>query len=189
MKKIVYIDCDGTLRNSNGEISQRTKEAINKFTQRGNYIVVCTGRPRYFAEEISKEIGSESFLISSNGAEIYDNINRKIIKIVTIDDTDFIKIYKYAEKNGIRMVAVSENKEFVNKEIKNENQYMIPDKLAELEFLLEENKIKQVMLISNDYKKISNAKLELLDEIDSIAILNGLLLEILRYQRERQFRS
>ena len=52
MKKIVYIDCDGTLKNDKGEISARTKRAIKKFTKAGNYIVLCTGQPRYFAEKI-----------------------------------------------------------------------------------------------------------------------------------------
>ncbi len=172
MKKIVYIDCDGTLKNDKGEISQRTKKAINQFTQAGNYIVLCTGQPRYFAEKISKEIECESFFISSNGAEIYNNMDGNIIKIVSIDNIDFMKIYEYAEKNDIRIVAVSAGKEFVTKEIRNQNQYMIPNKLQDLETFLNNNKIKQIMLISNNNEKINKAKTELINEIDSITILN-----------------
>lgn len=172
MKKIVYIDYDGTLRNDNGEISQRTKKAINEFTNAGNHIVLCTGQPRYNAEKISKEIGCQSFVISSNGAEIYNNIDKEIVKIVTIENSDFMKIYEYAKKNDIRIMAVSDDKEFVTKEIANENQYMIPDNQEELESLLQNNKIKQIVLQSANSEKISKAKEELVNNLDSIAILN-----------------
>ena len=172
MKKIIYIDCDGTLKNDKGEISERTKKAINQFTQAGNYIVLCTGQPRYFAEKISKEIGCESFFISSNGSEIYNNIEGRIIKIISVDNADFIRIYEYAEKNDIRIVAVSTDKEFVTKEIRNKNQYMLPNNLIDLEIFLTHNKIKQIMLISSDNKKISRAKSELINKTDSITILN-----------------
>ncbi len=170
MKKIVYIDYDGTLKNDKGEISQRTKKAIKDFTESGNYIVLCTGQPRYFAEKISKEIGCESFFISSNGAEIYNNKDKKIIKIVSIENIDFIKIYKYTKKNDIRIVAVSDDREFVTKELKNKNQYMIPEN--NMETFLKEYTIKQVMLISNDSNKIAKAKEELTKNSKSITILN-----------------
>lgn len=172
MKKIVYIDYDGTLRNDNGEINQRTKNAINEFTKAGNHIVLCTGQPRYNAQKISKEIGCPSFFISSNGAEIYNNEDKKIIKIVTIEDEDFIKIYEYAKKNDIRIMAVSDDKEFVTKKIVNENQYMIPESKEELEELLKNNKIKQIVLNSEDSEKISRAREEVTKNISSIAILN-----------------
>lgn len=42
MKKIIYVDCDGTLKNDKGKISERTKKAIKQFTQAGNYIVYST---------------------------------------------------------------------------------------------------------------------------------------------------
>ena len=172
MKKIVYIDCDGTIKNDNGEISQRTKKAINDFTQLGNYIVLCTGQPRYFAEKINKEIGGHSFFISSNGAEIYDSVESKIIKIINIEDSDFMIIYEYAEKNNLRIVAVAEDREFVTKEIKNKNQYMFPDKFKDLKNFLEDNKIKQIMLVSSDNEKINIAKLELLNKTNSIIVVN-----------------
>lgn len=169
MSKIVYIDCDGTLKNDKGEISARTKRAIKEFTKAGNYIVLCTGQPRYFAEKISNEIGCESFFISSNGAEIYDNIKKCIVKIISIDKSDVLEIYKYAKINNIRIVAVSEDKEFVTKQIKNKNQYMIPE--SNIEDFFEKNKIKQIMFVSDDNQKIINAKIELYKN-NSIAILN-----------------
>lgn len=58
------------------------------------------------------------------------------------------------------------------KEIRNKNQYIIPNNLTDLDTFLNNNKIKQIMLISSDNKKINRAKSELLNKTDFIAILN-----------------
>lgn len=45
MIKLVAIDTDGTLLNSQGEIQDSTKEAISKALDRGVKVVLCSGRP------------------------------------------------------------------------------------------------------------------------------------------------
>lgn len=49
---------------------------------------------------------------------------------------------------------------------------MLPNNLMDLETFLNHNKIKQIMLVSRNNKKISRAKSELLNKTDSITILN-----------------
>lgn len=44
MIKLIAIDTDGTLLNSQGEIQASTKEAISKALDRGVKIVLCSGR-------------------------------------------------------------------------------------------------------------------------------------------------
>lgn len=172
MRKILYIDCDGTIMNDQGVISERTKKAINKFISLGNYVVLCTGGPRYFATEVAKQVNCDSYIITSNGAEVYDNINKKILKIIPISISDFIKIYKYSQLHNIRIIAVSENKEFVTKEARNNNQFFFPNKMSEVQELIAKNVIKQIMLIEKDRAKINLAKKELLQMSNTINIVN-----------------
>lgn len=42
--KMIAMDMDGTLLNSNKEITERTKMALKKADQKGIKLVVCTGR-------------------------------------------------------------------------------------------------------------------------------------------------
>lgn len=78
MKYLIAIDSDGTLRHSDGNISDKTKKIIKKVVDCGNIVVICTARPRYYTLKVSNEVGLNEYLISSNGTEIYDNVNKKI---------------------------------------------------------------------------------------------------------------
>lgn len=46
MIKLIAIDTDGTLLNSQGEIQASTKEAISKVLERGVKVVLCSGQLR-----------------------------------------------------------------------------------------------------------------------------------------------
>ena len=44
-KKIIAVDLDGTLLNSDSQISDFTKETIKKVAEKGHQIIITTGRP------------------------------------------------------------------------------------------------------------------------------------------------
>lgn len=71
---LIAIDSDGTLKNNDGIISENTKNILNKL-KKDNYIVICTGRPRYHTKSINNELSLSNYIISSNGAEIFDVVN------------------------------------------------------------------------------------------------------------------
>lgn len=171
MKKVVYIDCDGTLQNDQGQISQRTKGTIEKFTKAGNHLILCTGRPRYHVEKIWEEIECDKFFISSNGAEIYNNKEGKPLRIIHIETEDVIKLYTFAKENGIDIYAPSEGIEFVTGQIKDPKQRMFPENTKEVRELVEKNKIKQMLLRARDIEKIEKAK-ELVQGMENLVILN-----------------
>ena len=79
MYKLIAVDLDGTLLNSYGEITERTKNAIKKAIDKGVEIVLASGRPIASVENLSNEIGANNFLISGNGAIVYDIKNEEII--------------------------------------------------------------------------------------------------------------
>lgn len=155
MKYLIAIDSDGTLRHSDGTISKKTKEVIKKVVDNGNIIVICTARPRYHTLKISNEIGSDKYLISSNGTEIYDNINKKIIYCKYLPKEECKKIYQETKKIGLRTMFVSENTEYVTMFTRNDSQILL-DNTNICELL--EKDIKQIMIISKEKELVKKYK-------------------------------
>lgn len=155
-QKLVLIDNDDTIKRSDGTISQRTKEAILRNKRHGNIIVICTSRPRYQAIEVMKEVGADSIVISSNGSEIYDTGNDKIINSLYIDKSEVFKFIEYAYLNDIRLILTAEGCEYVTKEVRNPKQIL----LIQYDYFnqLKDVNIKQCMFIDKKYKDIYRLK-------------------------------
>lgn len=69
--KLVAIDLDGTLLDSQGKLSEKNTEAIENAISRGMHIVIASGRPLgSLPEEVLKVNGIE-YAITSNGAAVY----------------------------------------------------------------------------------------------------------------------
>lgn len=98
--KLVAVDMDGTLLNSGGQISERTKRAIVEAGKQGVYIVLATGRILPSALNYSRKIGLNKPIISSNGA-IMVNGNKEIIYEEKIDGNDIEHIMNIGDRNGI----------------------------------------------------------------------------------------
>ncbi len=160
MKHLIAIDSDGTLRRSDGTISDKTKEIISKVLK-DNIVVICTARPRYYTLKISSEVGAIDYLISSNGTEIYDNINKKVIYSEYLPVEICTKVYEDTKKLSLRTVFVSGNTEYVTRFTRNDSQVLLEDKNAEV--LLKKN-IKQIMIIDKDKEAVKEYQKELQKE-------------------------
>lgn len=69
--KLVALDLDGTLFNSKGEITEKTKKEIKRITDLGVHVVISTGRPYNGVPfEQIKDTGID-YAITTNGAAIY----------------------------------------------------------------------------------------------------------------------
>ena len=155
MKYIIAIDSDGTLRKTDGTISEFTKMVIKKQIEKENVVVICTARPRYHTQKISNEVGANNFIISSNGSEIYDVQKKKVIWAKYIDEKSCKLLYDYAILNNIRIMYVLENTEYVTQFTRNDNQVLLTeDNFDEVI----NNKVKQVMVISKEKDKINMFK-------------------------------
>lgn len=62
MKYIIAIDSDGTLRKTDGTISEFTKMVIKKQIEKENVVVICTARPRFGQEHLCFNIYFFSYL-------------------------------------------------------------------------------------------------------------------------------
>lgn len=86
--KLVAIDMDGTLLNSQNEVSNRTRMAIEEASKRGAHIVLATGRLLRSAVNYAEELRLEKPIIACNGAVIVDEdkniLYEKSIKMDTV---------------------------------------------------------------------------------------------------------
>lgn len=170
--KLIFIDSDETLKKNDGTISNRVKKAIEENRKAGNKIIICTARPRYQTLEVMKESGSDSIIVSSNGSEIYDSNDNKIIFNSFVDNDSVIKMVKYAYSKDIRLILTMEDYDYVTKEIRNPNQKLLSNSNY-IKDLVECN-VKQCMFIdkkSDEIYKIKDIlsndnKLHIVDEIN-----------------------
>ncbi len=99
-KKIIVADLDGTLLNSEHQISENNKKAIYKFEKLGNYFVINTGRPYYrtkFLLESFNHLKENDYCICFNGGLIL-NGKEEVIFSYTLEDKDVKDIIDLADK-------------------------------------------------------------------------------------------
>ena len=109
MYKLVVIDLDGTMLNSYGVVTNKTKEVIKKVEEQGIEVVIASGRPIDSIKEIAKEIESKNYFIAGNGAIIYDIKNDEIIYEKTLSKEKVLEIIKICEENSISYNIYTEN--------------------------------------------------------------------------------
>lgn len=82
MKKLIAVDVDGTLVNSEGVITARTREALIAASKAGHEVMIVSGRPTYGLREQAKALAFDEFggiLSSYNGGQLYDFKAGKIL--------------------------------------------------------------------------------------------------------------
>lgn len=100
MYKLMAIDLDGTLLNSFGEVSEETKLALKKAKEQGTEIVLASGRPISSTESLAVELGVDNYLISGNGAAVYDIKNQKILYDRFLSKEQVLNIARMCEENS-----------------------------------------------------------------------------------------
>ncbi len=100
MYKLMAIDLDGTLLNSYGEVSAETREALLKAKEQGTEVVLASGRPISSTESLALELGVDNYLISGNGAVVYDIKKQEVIYDRFLTKQQVLKIAKLCEENS-----------------------------------------------------------------------------------------
>lgn len=80
MYKLLALDMDGTLLNSQKKISPKTAAAISELSRRGVYVVVSTGRGVAELADYKEELKFMQYGITSSGGAVYDFFNKKAVK-------------------------------------------------------------------------------------------------------------
>ena len=79
MYKALFTDLDGTLFDDDKNISPENLRALNKIKSEGKMVAICSGRQIDYVRRINDKIGSNDYVIASNGAVIYDCKNNETL--------------------------------------------------------------------------------------------------------------
>lgn len=109
MYNLIAIDLDGTLLNSNGVVSNETKETLQKIKDKDIKIVLASGRMIDSIKSISNEIGEQKYLIAGNGAILYDIEKQEILYKKYLKKEKVLDVIKICEENSIYYNIYTEN--------------------------------------------------------------------------------
>ena len=70
--KIIFLDQDGTLLDSNKRFSDANRAALEKAAERGIHIVPCTGRFFQGITPAVRDLPFVRYAVAVNGAQVYD---------------------------------------------------------------------------------------------------------------------
>ena len=99
--KLFVSDLDGTLLNSNKQISLYTKNTLNNLIENGIQFTIATARTPATAIDILKDININLPVILMNGVLLYDLRNEKIIKTIDIRFKTSLQIISILNKNSL----------------------------------------------------------------------------------------
>ena len=88
--KLIAIDMDGTLLNSQKEIPVENIKAIQEASAAGIKIVLCTGRPRSGILPHFEKLGlsEEEYIIMNNGCSTYETKNWNLLQYESLSRSE-----------------------------------------------------------------------------------------------------
>ena len=90
--KLLALDMDGTLLNSQKQITQPTVDAINRLLERGVHVVFSSGRNLQEMRDAHRVLNKIRYGIQISGGLIYDFTEDKILAVHPVPFDDIIKI-------------------------------------------------------------------------------------------------
>ena len=173
MYKLIAIDLDGTLLNSQGEISDENRLYLKKAIDRGIEVDLASGRPIDSVENLSLEIGANRYLISGNGAVVYGIQEKEILYNKFLSKAQVLNIIKMCKDNSIYCNVYTENE--IIAESLNYNILFYYRENANKD----EEKRTKINIVNDMYKYIESSQVEKYLKItvcdDSQLIFNSIL--------------
>lgn len=185
MYKLVAIDLDGTMLNKYGIITENTKNVIKKVQEKGVEVIIASGRPINSVKNFSKEINSQKYFISGNGAITYDIKNDKILYENILNKNKVLQVIKICEENSIYYNVYTENgiiaknlnyntlyyyKENINKSEENKTHINMVENIYD--YIENRNEKILKIMICDGSKTIFNSIMKKIREITDIEILD-----------------
>jgi Cof subfamily protein (haloacid dehalogenase superfamily) len=110
MIRLIAIDLDGTLFDSQQQISDKSKFAVRKAREAGIQTAIVTGRGRAGAELALDMLGMDMPYISSAGSLICKGKNHEVISARTFQiDWELTRIVEFVRENNCGLIADSLN--------------------------------------------------------------------------------
>jgi Cof subfamily protein (haloacid dehalogenase superfamily) len=174
MYKLLCLDMDGTLLNSEGKVSEKNLEAIRKAHEKGVKVTVCTGRlfasARYYAEMLGVKVP----VIASNGAYIREKDNDRVIYKSNLGFDNLMQVLEVLKKfnltyyfntfDTVLMERLDPNNAYarINKSLPKDKQIKLLE-VKDWEAALKHNEeeLLKCICVDKDAERIARAKREL----------------------------
>lgn len=184
MYRLVAIDLDGTMLNQYGIITEETKDVIKKVQEKNVEVIIASGRAINSVKNFSKEINSQNYFISGNGAITYDIQKDKILYENILSKQKVLQIIKVCEENSIYYNVYTENgiiakslnyntlyyyKDNLSKPEENQTHINIVENVYEYIEQREEKILK--IMICDEHQSVFNSIIRKLKEISQIEVL------------------
>ena len=180
--KMIAIDIDGTLLNSNSELTKKTIDVLKEVSSRGIYVVLTSGRISGNVKRFCDQIGANKYLIAENGASIIDLETNEIVYSKYLSKETVNKVLDICENNSIYYMVYTQ-KELIVKSIKYMSLFFykqnynpnarIKQVVAGRDYINNcDEKFTKLMICDEDrsiYKSIIN-KLKDIEEIDILPV-------------------
>lgn len=132
MIKLISTDLDGTLLDSNMNISENNLKALHRCVDEDIHIVVATGRSFHSVPIQVREIEGLEYLICANGAKIYDNISEELFYAEYLDCDALKKIWHIFDDMSIICEIFWDGKPYVSKQLfESPEEYGMPFRFRE----------------------------------------------------------
>lgn len=169
MYKAIFIDIDGTLRDNNRNISERNIQAIRRVTEKGILVILCSARPKKYTEDISINCYASEYIITSNGAGIYNYKTNEILYLNVMDKQSCIELYKIAETVNAKFMMDGRENRIVNK-CKDITSPEI-ELNTNIEEFINKSDIMQCVIVDEDFEKMKSIKNQI-EKVKNIEIKN-----------------
>ena len=168
MIKFLALDVDGTLLNSNREVSESTIESVKEARKNGVLVTICTGRPVQGAVPFVKLFGLQSHIIAYNGGMIVNSKTMEVLYEQDVSAEDARRIIALGEERKTTIIIWSNNQLYVNELNDHVNEYrqlsdVHPIKIDDYEVIIQQGITK--LLWIDDVEKIKVFKAEMHDQL------------------------
>ncbi|WEV70858.1 Cof-type HAD-IIB family hydrolase [Lactobacillus sp. ESL0785] len=187
MAKLFFSDIDGTLINSDLQVTPKTRDAIRQQIVKGNVFIPVSGRLPQGIMTVAGQITKNCPLVAYNGALVLDEMGRPL-NSQFMTAAQAVKICQYVEKknNGIAWNVYSgynwyyspgNNEPIVKREEQIVNVEATPSSIAEVKKLQGVHK----MLLIGEPKLLDEAQAELTPQYPELYIVKSApnLLEVM----------
>ena len=110
--KVLVLDIDGTLMNSEKKITEKTKVALRAAQEAGVTIVLASGRPTPGIVPIAKEIGLDEYggyILSFNGAIVTNFKTGEIVFETVLPHDKIQELYDASQTYGVSIVSYKDS--------------------------------------------------------------------------------
>lgn len=170
MKELIVSDFDDTLINSDEEIPASTVVVLDSLRRTGYKFAIATGRPLQTILDYNHDFLFTDYIISNNGAVIYDCVKEKIIFHKSMLVSNIKKIVKTYYDKAIIYLVDSYNWNLISEKSAYNNDAYIVNRVINYDKFIDENK-KDIGKLELYFKTLKEAK-------DSLEEIKGFNLKV-----------